>query len=344
MNGEVIDIIKNNINNYFNSLKETEMFNGAILVSIKGKKVISKGYGMANYELDVPNTCETKFRIGSITKQFTAVSIIQLYEKKLLNLNDKLNKYIKDYPNGENITIHHLLTHSSGIFNYDTFEEQMYVNNKYTTEKIIDNKIKYKPCEFKPGVKFSYIDSGYIILGYIIEKVSNVSYEQYLKDNIFSVLSMDNSGYYNRYSIIKNRASGYKRVEGNDIVNCDFLDTAISHGAGGLYSTVEDLSIWNNALLNSKIISNQSLEKILEKYIKVEENDYYGYGLHISDDRIKNKMIRKIWHKGGRPGFKSYNEVFPQNNIEIIAMTNINNNTFNQNIRQVENIIFEHVN
>lgn len=267
INKQVLDKISINIDNYLNDLSEKEKFSGAILVSIKGKKVISKGYGMANYELDVLNTSKTKFRIGSVTKQFTAVAIMQLFEKGQLNLDDTLDKYIPDYPKGDKVTIHHLLTHTSGIFNYTNIEGPIEntIRKKHSLETLI-NEFKYAPYDFEPGEKYSYSNSGYVLLGYIIKKVSNKSYEEYLQENVFNKLLMVDTGYDDYYKIIKNRASGYDlKGEEKRMVNCEFIDMSIPHAAGALYSTVEELYIWNKALIGGKIISEELLKKITGK-------------------------------------------------------------------------------
>ena len=345
INKQVLDKVSINIDNYLNDLTEKEKFSGAILVSIKGEKIISKGYGMANYELDVLNTSKTKFRIGSITKQFTAVAIMQLFEKGKLNLNDTLDKYIPDYPKGDKVTIHHLLTHTSGIFNNTSAEDFMenIIRKKYSLETLIDD-FKYVPYDFEPGTKHSYSNSGYILLGYIIEKVSNKSYEEYLQENVFDKLLMNDSGYDDYYKIIKNRASGYElKGEEKRLTNCDFIDMSIPYAAGALYSTVEDLYIWNRALIGEKLISREGVNQMLSKHIEVEKNDYYGYGIFLGDEDLGGKVRKKISHGGGIPGFFSSNEIFPEEDVQVIMITNIIDEYFFEVIPKVKSIIFEEI-
>ncbi len=345
INKQVLDKIRININNYFNELVENEKFNGAILVSINGKKLINQGFGMSNYELDVPNTSKTKFRIGSVTKQFTAVAIMQLYEKGLLNLDDTLDKYIPNYPKGDKVTIHHLLTHTSGIFNHTSIEGFMknIMRNNHSVEDLIE-EFKNLPYDFEPGTKFSYSNSGFILLGHIIEKISKKSYKQYLQENIFHKLLMDDSGYDDHIQLIKNRASGYS-LEGEEKIlsNCDFIDMSVPHAAGALYSTVEDLHSWNKGLFQGDIISEESLNKMISKHVNAKEEDYYGYGIFIKDVEFGGRIRKKVYHGGGIPGFFSSNTIFPTEDVQIIMITNITNEHFSDKVSKVESTVFENM-
>lgn len=318
-----------------------EHFNGTILVSINEKEVIKKGYGMSNFELNIENSNKTKFRIGSITKQFTAASILQLYENGLLNLNDTLDKYIDNYPNGNNITIYNLLTHTSGIFNSTTtkdFRENM--RKLHSIDNLVD-EFKGKPFYFQPGEKFSYCNSGYLLLGFIIEKVTNKSYENYINDEILKKLKMNDSGYDNYKKIIKNRAAGYEfNKEENFIENCDFIDMSVPYAAGALYSTVDDLYTWNNNLINGKVINEDLVNEMFSNHIKCKEG-FYGYGVFLDEVEFGGKLRKKIWHTGIIPGFLSCNEIFKEDNIQIIVITNITNNYFNFIFNKIELIISE---
>lgn len=342
VNEEKLMKIRENIDNYLNESTGEEKFNGAIFVSIEGERVISKGYGMANFELEVSNTAETKFRIGSVTKQFTAAAIMQLCEKGILSPEDTLDKYISDYPNGDKVTIHHLLTHTSGIFNYtsiDGFDKNI-MRNKHSILELVE-EFKNLPYDFEPGAKYSYSNSGYALLGYIIEKVSEMSYEQYLKENIFNKLSMVNSGYDDHFKIIKNRASGYS-FEGEEKIlsNCDFIDMSVPHSAGAMYSTVEDLHIWNNALLKGKVVSEKSLKEMIGKHANTEEG-CYGYGVFVNEVVLGGRARKKIFHGGGIDGFLSTNRIFPIEDVQIIMITNILSESFSEKAPSVEKIIFE---
>lgn len=344
VNKQMLDKIRRNIDKYINELVENDKFSGVILVSVKGEKIISQGFGMANYELDVPNTAKTKFRIGSVTKQFTAVAIMQLYEKGLLSLDDTLDKYIPYYPKGDKVTIHHLLTHTSGIFNHTSIEGFMekIMRTKHSVEELIE-EFKNLPYDFEPGTKHSYSNSGFILLGYIIEKVSKKSYAQYLQENIFNKLSMNDSGYDDNIKLIKNRASGYfSEGEDNKVLsNYEFIDMSVPYAAGGLYSTVEDLYTWNKGLVNGKVISKDSLNKMISKYANAREEGYYGYGIFIDDVELGAKVRKIVYHGGGIPGFFSANNTFPNEDVQIIMMTNVINKYFADKVSKVESIVFE---
>jgi CubicO group peptidase (beta-lactamase class C family) len=197
-------------------------FNGSVLIAYKSKVLWSKGYGFADFELDVPIQPQTKLRIASITKTITAVAIMQLIEKELLRLDDPLSKFIPDYPNGEKITVKHLLTHSSGIRNFELDMDFYEIEHASSfSEKLID-LFKYEPLQFAPGTVFSYSVSGYFLLGYMIERVTGLSYTEYLKLNIFEPLHMENSGFDDAHQIIKGRAKNYE-MEGSILRNSHFF-------------------------------------------------------------------------------------------------------------------------
>ena len=232
--------VESKLDEYVKALVDMGQFSGSVLVAKDGKILLCKGYGMANYELDVPNMPQTKFRLGSITKQFTAMAIMQLQERGLLSVTDKLSKYIPDYPHGDEITIHHLLTHTSGIVAKisECNDEKI---KPHTIQQVIA-LFKNKPLDFKPGEKYSYSNAGYIVLSYIIEKASGKKYEEFLREYVFMPLGMNSSGYDQASLIIKKRASGYNN-NGDELVNASCILVSFFAGAGCLYSTIEDFYI-----------------------------------------------------------------------------------------------------
>lgn len=268
---------------------------------------------------------------------------MQLCDKGLLNLDDTLEKFIPDYPRGNEVTIHYLLTHTSGIFNHTSIEGFMenIMKNKHSVEELIE-EFQNQPYDFEPGTKYLYSNSGYILLGYIIEKISKKSYEEYLKDNIFNKLSMNDSGYDDHIKLIKNRASGYLLEEDDEILsNYDFIDMSVPYAAGGLYTTVEDLYTWNNGLFRGKVISEKSLKQMTSKHTDAGEEGYYGYGIAIDEVELGGKVRKKVYHGGGIPGFFSANHTFPNEDVQIIMITNIVNKCFTDKISKVESIVFE---
>lgn len=306
------------INDYLKRLEEKQEFSGTVLIA-KGDHVIMKeSYGIANHDFDVPNTLDTKFCIASITKSITAMAIMLLAQQQKINLKDTLDKYIYDYPNGDKIMIHHLLTHTSGLVPlYNNPEYQMYIKEKHTLIEYIDN-FKYQPLAAEPGERFEYSNMGYSLLSYIIEKVSNKTYNDFVKENIFDKLSMKKTGCFRNESILKKKANGYSMVEGN-MINCDMKNISAFNGAGDLYSTVEDLYVWTKALMKGDILNETYREKLLSDYGHASEDFYYGYGKIMFK---KNNKIEYFYQDGGLPGFKSIYLIYPDKDVTIILLSN----------------------
>ena len=219
----------------------TQNFMGTVIVARDNEILFNKGFGSANLEWDIPNSPTTKFRLGSVTKQFTAASILLLEERGKLKIDDPINKYLPDAPDAwDKITIFNLLTHTSGIPNFTNFPEYQKEQLTAHTPKQIVDIFRDKPLDFKSGERMSYSNSGYILLGYLLEKVSGETYQDFLQKNIFDPLGMKDSGYDSNSAIIPNRASGYS--PGPDgLINAGYVDMSIPLSAGALYSTTEDL-------------------------------------------------------------------------------------------------------
>jgi CubicO group peptidase (beta-lactamase class C family) len=198
---------------------------------------------MADLEHNNPNTVKTKFRIASLTKPFTATSIMQLVERKQLDVHDKVRKFIPDYTFGNELTINQLLTHTSGIPNFTSFPEfKSRIERNYIHPSDLIELLNGKDLDFKPGDEHMYSNSGYYLLGMIIEVVSGMSFEDYLRENIFQPLDMVDSGYDRNDNIILNRAHGYKLTEKNILEHADYTEMLNPFAAGGLYSTIESIS------------------------------------------------------------------------------------------------------
>jgi CubicO group peptidase (beta-lactamase class C family) len=307
--------ITSKLDEYMNAAAK-QGFTGSVLVAREGNVIFSKGYGMANAEWDIPNTPQTKFRLGSITKQFTAASILLLQERGKLAVQDPICKYIADCPKTwEPITIHHLLTHTSGIPSYTDVkspEEFRKLSLTPVTVTGFVDSFKPKPLEFAPGEKMKYNNSGYFMLGYIIEKVSGQSYEAFLQENIFTPLKLADTGYDTHDRILKHRATGYSRR--NDVrINSDYLDMTVPYAAGSLYSTVEDLFSWNEALFSDKLLSARSREAMMT----VDKNNY-AYGLAVNR-QFNRKMVS---HGGGINGFSTILARFPEEKITVVVLRN----------------------
>jgi len=291
----------------------------AVLAMIDGKIILRKGYGMANLELGIPIKPEMVFRIGSITKQFTAVAIMKLAEEGKLSVTDDITKYLKGYPtHGHKITIHHLLNHTSGIKSYTNVQKFLSLMRKDMTVKELIDSFKNQPMDFAPGERFLYNNSGYVLLGAIIEKVSGKNYETYIHENIFKPLGMNSSYYGINTRIIPLRASGYKK-EKNEFKNADYLSMTLPYAAGSLLSTVDDLHRWYQALEAGKVLSQKSLEQM---YTPTKLNNgktqNYGYGWSLGTS-FEEKIIH---HGGGINGFTTYALRVPEKKVFVTVLTN----------------------
>lgn len=298
---------------YLSGLVKQNRFTGSVLVARDGKVIFSKGYGFANAEFEIPNTPQTKFRLGSVTKQFTAAAILLLQERGKLSVQDPICKYIENCPpTWSEITIHHLLSHTGGIPNFTSFPDYLpKMMMPVTTQEMIA-RFKDKPLDFKPGEKWAYSNSGYFLLGHIIEKAAGEAYGSFLQKNIFEPLKMVSTGYDHHGAILKKRATGYSMRKG-EVVNSLYIDMTQPYSAGALYSTVEDLFLWNEALFSGKLLSAKSLEAMLTPV----KNDY-GYGLG-----IQMKAGRKIiGHGGGINGFSTVITRFADEKLTLVVLRN----------------------
>ena len=292
-------------------------FSGAVLVMKQNKVLLEKGYGLADREWNISNTTETKYRMGSVTKQFTAACILQLIEAGKLSVTDKLSKFFPDFPKADSVTIHMLLNHTSGIASYTDIKEFMNVAALSLSKDSMISFFKNKPYNFSPGTKWAYNNSGYFLLGCIIEKISGLTYSEYLQKNIFDKLEMKNSGVDKLDSVLAMRARGYSRV-GKKTINADHISMAWPFSAGVLYSTVGDLYKWDRALYGNKILSKESLQKMF-----TPGKSNYGYGVII--DSLEGHP--RIWHNGGIPGFSTNFTRFINDDICTVVFSNNESNT-----------------
>ncbi len=293
----------------------------AALVAVKGQVVYRKAFGMANLELNVAMKPEMVFRVGSITKQFTAVAILQLMEQGKLSLQDEITKFIPDYPtHGYKITVEHLLTHTSGIKSYTNVPEfGDYRRQDKKPEEVI-KIFRNQPMEFAPGTKWNYNNSGYFILGYIIEKVSGLTYQEYIDKNIFKPLGMSSSLYGSDTKIVKNRASGYQ--PGSDgVENADMISMSLPYAAGSIQSTVDDLFKWNQALHSYKLLKKETLDKAFKEYILSDgKGTSYGYGWMLK--QLQGRPT--IEHGGAINGFLCNAIYLPQQDVFVAVFSNNN--------------------
>jgi len=297
------------------SYVKNRAFMGAVLVARGADIILDKGYGSANLEWDIANAPTTKFRLGSLTKQFTAASILLLEERGKLKVEDPITNYLPDAPpEWGRITIYNLLTHTSGIPNFTSLPEYNTLKTANTSVEKTVASFKGRPLDFGPGEKMSYSNSGYLVLGYVIEKLTGASYGKFVLDNLFTPLGMQDSGYDSNTAVIARRASGYSPSAAG-LVNAGYIHMSIPHAAGALYSTTEDLLKWEQGLFGGKIVSAVSLEKMTKPF----KNDY-AFGL---TSRI-DKGRRVIWHNGGIDGFNTSMAYYPETRTVVIVLSNVN--------------------
>jgi CubicO group peptidase (beta-lactamase class C family) len=298
----------------------------AVLVAKKGKPIYQKAFGISNVELNVAMSTGSVFRIGSITKEFTAVAILQLEEKGKLSLRDSLQKFIPYFPyKGQTITIENLLTHTSGIMDFQELDAGIpdAVRIGLSPKRIIDS-LKDRPLQFTPGEKYSYSNTNYFLLGMIIEKISGQSYKKYMLENIFKPFDLTNTRYDDPVTIVPQRASGYRKQDGR-FVNADYLSMNWPYAAGALQSTIGDLYKWHEALYHYRIIRKETLTKATTNFLLSNgEPTQYGYGFFIRDW----KGNKTIGHGGAIEGFRAIEWYLPGQDIYLAMLFNAEEDTF----------------
>ena len=301
------------IDEYMDAAVKVNGFSGSVLAARDGKPIVSKGYQMANIELRVPNSPDSVFRLGSITKQFTGMAIAMLEERGKLKAEDGVCVYVSPCPDAwKPITIFNLLTHTSGIPNYTSFPDFAKTTILPVTTGEMMSVLVTKPLDFKPGEKYAYSNSGYYVLGVIIEKVSGQKYADFLTENIFGPLGLKHTGYDDPRAIIMGRASGYQRVAGK-VFNADYMDLSVPYAAGALYSTTGDLLIWDQALYGEKLVSKKTLDRIF-----TPGKNGYGWGWGISTARGR----KEISLGGGIYGFATEISRYPDDKVTVIVLSN----------------------
>ncbi|MBX2842076.1 MAG: beta-lactamase family protein [Flammeovirgaceae bacterium] len=318
------------INLLFNKYHAEEGFAGAVLVADKGEVIYNKGFGLANQDWEISNQPDTKFDIASISKQFTAAIILLLEEDGEINLEGKISDYLPYYRKdiGDKVTIHHLLTHRSGIPNYTSipFVWEDSLKHSYKLKDLI-TKFCSRDLEFKPGTSYKYNNSGYVILAAIIEAVCKENYATVLEERLFKPLNMTSTGIDVREKVIPRRATGYILREGSSRP-ADYMFMRNLIGAGNLYSTVEDLFKWDQALYSDDILSANSKAKMIKSYSEGSSwilpfKNGYGYGVGTSNVAGKGqKNINLVFHSGHISGFSSYLARFTDNRNSVIILSN----------------------
>lgn len=305
---------------YLQSCTSLGYFSGSVLVAKDGVIVLNKGYGLANHEHSTANTSTTKFRLSSLSKPFVSLAIMQLQEKGLLNVHARLSKYIPDYPRGDEITIYHLLTHTSGIKNYTALADFNTFKKLPTTILQLIERFKYLGLASKPGTLYKFSNANYALLCFIIERVSGQPHYEYIIEHIFKPAGMINSGYDAQATIVPGRASGYM-LGAYGLINADYLDITAAVGLGSFYSTVQDLYVFNQALNTALLARPDSLAAMFTPYAQIgdkEDDITYGYGwatIHLAGHEVKK-------HIGGIDGFSTSMYRFADDNAFTVMLSN----------------------
>jgi CubicO group peptidase (beta-lactamase class C family) len=316
-----------------------QQFNGSVLVAENGKVIFKKGYGMANMEWNIPVETDTRFRLGSITKQFTSMLVLQLVQEGKIKLEGKLTDYLPDYrkDTGDRITIHQLLNHTSGIPSYTGLPNffQEISRNPYSVSDFV-KKYASGDLEFEPGTKFNYNNSGYFLLGAIVERVTAKPYEQVLKERIFDAVGMKSTGYDHHETILAKRASGYEKRPGG-FVNAAYLDMSLPFAAGSLYSTVEDLYLWDQALYTDKLLSPQLKEVMFKPGLS-----FYAYGWIVRKAPLgaQGEPVAIIEHGGGINGFNTLIMRLPDSKNLIVLLNNTGGTKLGEMAQKISAILF----
>ena len=320
------------IDSVLNHYYENGKFNGSALVSVNGKAIYKKGFGYSNFEWSVKNEPDTKFNIGSCTKQFTSALIMMLHQENKLSLDDNISKYIPEYPadKGTKITIHNLLSHSSGIPEYFSLPQMQELAFK---ENNPDEFIKIfwdLELEFEPGSEVRYSNSGYFVLGKIIEIITGKPYAQVLQEKIFQPLFMLNSGLINIRKVLEKRAYGYIKMN-DTLMVAPYFHPSGAFSAGSIYSTVEDLLKWQNSLQSFSILSEESIDKMT-----TPGKTGYGYGFAIMNLTSENGETRILFgHEGQIFGFRSLIQIYKEENNSVIFLDNNQNTELGKIAREI---------
>ncbi|KIC59704.1 beta-lactamase [Brevundimonas nasdae] len=294
---------------------DADAFSGAVLVARDGRILLDQGYGLANREWNIPNDGDVKFRLGSLSKQFTAVAIMLLNQQGKLDLDAPIKTWLPDAPAAwDAITPRHLLSHTAGVPNFTAFSDFEAQKTRPATMSQLIARFRDRPLDFAPGSRFAYSNSGYVLLSAIIEAASGQTYADFVAANLFHPLGMSDSGYDRHDVILPRRASGY--APGADgVVNADYVDMSIPTGAGALYSTTHDLLKWEQGLFGGRLLNAQSMTALTTPV-----RNGYAMGLMVSEADGK----RLVWHNGAIEGFNTYMAYDPGDRTAVIVLGNLN--------------------
>jgi CubicO group peptidase (beta-lactamase class C family) len=312
-------------------LVQQQSFTGSVLIARDSEILLSKGYGLADREKNIPNTPETRFRLGSLTKQFTAMAVMILQAQGRLDVQDQVCNYIADCPaDWQGITLHHLLTHTSGVRDFTSMSGYAVTQGTPSAPEETIARFKDQPLDFQPGARWRYSNSGYVLLGYVIEQASDQSYERFLQKNIFEPLEMRNTGYdHNDNSL----ATGYANI----VNEARYIDMSIPYAAGGLYSTVEDLYRWDQALNTEQLLPQELIDLIFTPHSPTDLDTSYGYGWEMGT--LNNHRVD--FHGGNIEGFATEIRRYLDDRVTIIVLSNQQDLLVNKITDSIAAVVFK---
>ncbi|GEM44414.1 serine hydrolase domain-containing protein [Deinococcus cellulosilyticus] len=296
-------------------------FMGDVVIREKGKVIFQQSAGLANVEFEVPNSAETVFEIGSVSKSFTAVAILKLQEQGKLKVTDPLSKFLAGFAYGDQVTLHHLLTHTSGVPSFTSFPGFIETQKQNISQEKIVEMFREKPLEFAPGDHFSYSNSGYTLLGRVIEKASGMPYQQYITEHVLAPLGFKKIAFHSRLDLVKNRASGYV-LDGASFRLPEAHNVEIAGPAGGLFATASELSQWLPSLFEGKLLTPESIKAFSAPHVKIGNEpgfSSYGYGVG-TGDMFGHQAVS---HGGNINGFNAVTVYFPEEKISMTVTSNV---------------------
>lgn len=310
------------LHEFMDILEQNGTFSGVVLVSDRNQTAFCRGIGNANEEHGIPNGPQTKFRIASISKGFTAAAVLLLCEQGLLSVQDPISRFLPDFPIGDQVTVHQLLTHTSGIPDYVRLADYWTTRMRlpHTLDGLIAS-ISRLPLEFAPGSSFSYSNSNYFLLTKMIETVTGEDYGAFLKHHLLNPLQLHDTGLDEGRSILPHLANGYTIHK--EKRHAEFIDMSIPSGAFGLYSTAVDLYRWNQALHTGQLLSPTSLQAMFTPWQATPWQSHYGYGWAIEEAEVGNRVTRLISHFGDINGFCGNLLHFADLELTVIVLSNV---------------------
>ncbi len=322
-----------NIDKYISPLVENQDFSGVVLIAENDSIVHLKGYGYADLEWNIKNTENSVFHIASLTKQFTAAALLIAEQKEMLSIQDKVSKYLKDFPNGDKITLEHLLSQRSGIPDYNDLKGYSEMAMKESSLMEVIDWFKAEPLQFPPGSKYGYSNSNFALAAKILEIACGKSFSEFLQEFIFMPLDMGQTGNYSFKEIVPFRTTGYDPAP-EGLEKAPYYNKSFKMGSGSLYSSAMDLLKWDKALYGNEVLTLKSKEKLFKDY---GDNYGLGWGIYNNDD-----VGKFIAHDGKSPGYFSYMKRYIENEpkISIIILSNINAGVMNSMKTDITNIVF----